>query len=108
MTSLNWVNRLLDGKSSILFAGVGDSIFTKSVTSAANAGQVDLAEVSVNTVIINRIILRSEGITTGDFTSASITSGTSLDPLIIVHIPTVLGTFANLDAEAKQVSWEGG
>ncbi len=104
--SKNWINVILDAISSFATSNYLKT-FDSQITPAANAGQVDIASVSTGDIIIQTVILRSNGTTTGDFTSAEITGGTNLNPDRVTFIPAVLGDASNLDLECRQVSWEG-
>lgn len=106
MVSKNWINVILDAIKSFAASNYLKT-FDNNITPAANAGQVDIASASTGDIIIQTVIIRSNGTTTGDFTSAEITGGTNLNPDRITFIPAALGTAANLDEESRQVSWEG-
>ena len=78
-------------------------VFEKVITSAANAGQIDIGTVSLGPVLVQEVILKSNSTTTTDFTNAAITGGASATPTTFNHIPSSLGIRANLNAEGKQV-----
>lgn len=77
--------------------------FQKNITSAANAGAVDVATIT-GVVQIESIVVRSKGATTGDLTSIEIKGGTTN---VVVFIDSTLGAKANIDAQDEQVAWTG-
>ncbi len=79
-------------------------IFTKNITSAANANAVTVATVTTQPCFIESIVLRSNGATTADLTSAAITGGASG---VVSFITDAQAPKANIDAADKQVSWSG-
>ena len=99
MNSKNWVNRLISSSG---------KTFEKQITSAANAGQIDIGTVGGGSVIANVIIMSSNGSTTSDLNYASITSGPASTPTVSTHIngPSD-GLKAYIDAQGKQVGWTG-
>ncbi len=84
-------------------AGVAQ-IFTKNITSAANAGDVIVATITTQPCFFKRIVLRSNGATTGDLTNAAIYGGAGK---VVTFIDTVTGLRANIAAADQQVSWIG-
>lgn len=79
-------------------------IKTISITSAANAGAVTLATVTTQSCIIKSIVIRSEGATTADLTSAAVSGGAAG---VLVMISSGTATQAALNAADKQVSFSG-
>jgi hypothetical protein len=77
---------------------------TINVTSAANAGAVLLGTVAGQAVLIKSITLKSNGVTTADFTSGAITGGAAGAVTFIDNLTAIL---ANLAAADNQVSWNG-
>jgi hypothetical protein len=77
--------------------------FQKNITSAANAGAVDIATVA-GVVFIEAITVRSKGATTANLTNITVVGGTLN---VIEFVDDVTGVQANLDATDKQVAWEG-
>lgn len=77
--------------------------FQKSITSAANATWVTVATVT-GAVMIESVVVRSNGATTADLTSITVNGGTSD---VVTFIDAVTGVKANIDAADKQVSWTG-
>ncbi len=71
------------------------------VTAAANAGSVIVATVTGQDINIESVILRSNGATTADLTTAAIKAGASA---VIEIIGAGVATQAELDAEDKQVA----
>jgi len=78
--------------------------FTKNITSAANAGDVTIATVKNGTCLIKSVVLRSNGATTADLTSAAIYGGASK---VITFLDDTEAAKANIDAIDEQVSWTG-
>jgi len=78
--------------------------FTKSITSAANAGDVTIGTITAQPCFIKSIVVRSNGATTADLTSIGIYGGASK---VVTFIDTTTGTKANIDAADKQVAWTG-
>jgi hypothetical protein len=78
--------------------------FTKNITSAANAGDVTVATIKNGTCLIKSVILRSNGATTANLTSAGIFGGASK---VITFLSATDAVKANIDAADKQVSWYG-
>lgn len=70
-----------------------------NITSAANAGSVVVATATTDDLIIDSIILRSNGATTADLTTAAIETGTGTE---IIGADVALQ--AELNAEDKQVA----
>ena len=75
-----------------------------SVTSAANAGDVTLATITTQPCVIESIVIHADAAQTGDLTSAGIFGGAAK---VITFIAAADALQADLDAEDKQVSWEG-
>ncbi len=84
-------------------AGI-EQIFTKNITSAANAGDVTVATITTQPCFIKRIVLRSNGATTADLTSAAIYGGAGK---VVTFIDSTTGARANIAAADQQVSWVG-
>ena len=84
--------------------------FQKNITAAANAGQTAVADVKVDKIAIEAVVLRSEGATTGDLTTAALSAGPNTAETTLTLLSTGVATQANLDAAAKQVSeyWSSG
>lgn len=86
-----------------LTTGVGQpQVFTKAITSAANAGDVTIATVTTQPVLIKSLTVHSDGATTADLTSIAISGGAGK---VIEFITSTEGVKANIDAQDKQVSW---
>jgi flagellin-like hook-associated protein FlgL len=79
-------------------------IFTKNITSAANANAVTVATVTTQPCFIESIVLRSNGATTADLTSIAITGGASG---VVTFLSAVEGVRANIAAADQQICWEG-
>jgi len=84
-------------------AGVSQ-IFEKSITSAANAGDVTVATITTQPCLIESITIHADNIQTGDLTSAGIFGGATK---VITFIAAADALQADLDAVDKQVSWIG-
>jgi len=84
-------------------AGV-TQIFSKQITSAANAGDVTVATITTQPCFIKRIVLRSNGATTADLTNAAIYGGAGK---VLTFIDSVTGVRANIAAADQQVAWVG-
>jgi len=79
-------------------------IFTKNITSAANAGAVTVATVTTQPCWIEGVVVRSNGATTGDLTSVAVTGGASN---VVSFLSAVEGVRANIAAADQQIFWEG-
>jgi hypothetical protein len=86
-----------------LLAG-GGSVFTKNITSAANAGAVTVATVTTQPCVIQSVVVRSNGATTADLTSIAVTGGASN---VVTFLSAVEGVRANIAAADQQIFWEG-
>ena len=92
--SINAVNRVV-GKH---------QIFTKAITSAANAGDVTVATITTQACLIESVVVHSDGATTVDLTNIGVYGGASK---VVTLITTVQGAKANIDVQDEQVSWTG-
>jgi hypothetical protein len=79
-------------------------IFEKAITEAADAGDVVVATVTTQGCFLKRIVIRSNGATTADLTHITLKGGAGK---VITFIDSTTGAQANIDAEDKQVWWEG-
>ena len=77
-------------------------VFIKAITSAANVGDVTIATVTTQPVLIKSLTVHSDGATTADLTSIAISGGAGK---VIEFITAAEGVKANIDAQDKQVSW---
>uniref|UniRef100_A0A6M3J2I9 Uncharacterized protein n=1 Tax=viral metagenome TaxID=1070528 RepID=A0A6M3J2I9_9ZZZZ len=77
-----------------------DCVFTKQVTSAANAGDVLVATVTTQPCLIKRLIVRSNGATTADLTNIGVYGGAGK---VVTFIDNVTGVRANIAAADQQV-----
>ena len=84
-------------------AGV-TQIFTKQITSAANAGDVTIATLTDGACLIKSIVLNSNGVTTADLTSAAIEGGAAK---VVEFISAVSAAKANIDVADEQVNFTG-
>ncbi len=75
-----------------------------SITAAANAGLTTVATITDQGCWIEGIIEHSDGATTADLTSAAIKGGASQ---VVEFISAVVAIQADIDAENKQVGWDG-
>lgn len=80
------------------------NVFTKAVTSAANAGDVVIGTITSQACQIERVTLRSVTASQTDLTSAGIFGGASK---IITFIPADQALVGFLDAVDEQISYEG-
>ena len=77
-------------------------VFTKAITSAANAGDVTVATILSNGCLIKRVNVRSNGATTADLTSIGVYAGAGK---VITLIDSATGVRANLAAADQQVGY---
>lgn len=75
-----------------------------TINAAANAGVSIIGEIFVNPCLIESIVLHADAAQTGDLTSAAIEGGASQ---VIEFIAAADALQADLDAENKQVAWDG-
>lgn len=79
-------------------------VFVKSITSAANAGDVTIATITTQPCIIDSIIIHADTAAQTDLTSAAISGGASK---VITFIDATDAAKANIDAVDEQVAWTG-
>ena len=79
-------------------------VFVKSITSAANAGDVTVATITTQPCIIDSIIIHADTAAQTDLTSAAISGGASK---VVTFINATDAAKANIDAIDEQVSWTG-
>ncbi|MBA7658968.1 hypothetical protein ES703_66931 [subsurface metagenome] len=79
-------------------------IFEKSITSAANVGDVTVATITTQPCQIESIVIHADAAQTGDMTSCGVFGGAGK---VITFIAAADAVQANLDAEDKQVAWTG-
>ena len=103
-TNVDTIEDFVDGTTATptaLKREVGKTqILEVSVTAAANAGVTTIATITTRPCLIKSIVLRSDGTTTEDLTSAAIEGGASQ---VVEFISTAEAVRANLDAADKQV-----
>ena len=75
-----------------------------SITAAANAGLTTVATITDQGCWIEGIVEHSDGATTTDLTSAAIKGGASQ---VVEFISAVVAIRVDIDAENKQVGWDG-
>lgn len=80
-------------------------IFTKNITAAANAGVTTVGTITDQSCFIKRIVLRANGVTTVDLTSAAIMGGASQ---AVEFISAATAVTASINADDEQVSYSGG
>jgi hypothetical protein len=80
-------------------------IFTKQVTSAADATDVTVATVTTAPVLIKSLTVRANGATTANLTNIGVYGGTSK---VVTFINTTDGVKANIDATGEQVTFSLG
>jgi hypothetical protein len=79
-------------------------VFTKAITSAANAGDVTLATITGQACSIKSIALTADDVTTADLTSAAIAGGAAK---AIEFISAATAATANINAADEQVTFTG-
>lgn len=79
-------------------------VFEKSVTSAANVGDVTLATITTQPCVIKSIVIHVDTASQVDLTSAAVTGGASK---VIIFIDASDAAKENLDAIDEQVAWTG-
>lgn len=79
-------------------------IAKRNITEAANAGGTLCFTVTANDVMLEAVVLMSNGTTTADLTSAAILTG---DSGVVELIDSTAAAKANIDALSEQASWTG-
>jgi hypothetical protein len=79
-------------------------IFTKNITAAANAGVTTVGTITTQPCLIKRIVLRANGVTTADLTSAAIEGGASQ---AVEFISAATAVTASINADDEQVAFSG-
>ena len=79
-------------------------IFEKSITSAANAGDVTVATITDNPCLIESVVIHADAAQTADMTSCGVFGGAAK---VITFIAAADAIQASLDAADKQVAWTG-
>lgn len=97
-------NALIGGVNEVNRVAGKTQILEVSITSAANAGDVTIATVTLQPCVIDGVILHADTSQTTDLTSAEIHGGAGQ---VITFIDAALGARANLDAPDKQIAWSG-
>jgi len=101
-TLTDLVSKLGDMRQSI--AQGKASFFEKSITSAANAGDVTVATITDNPCQIESIVIHANAAQTAEMTSCGVFGGASK---VITFISAADAVQASLDAADKQVAWSG-
>jgi len=104
--AMRYLKGLMDavgGTSGSRLAGKAQT-FEKSITSAANAGDVTVATVTTQPCLIESIVVHADAAQTGDLTSAGMFGGAGK---VITFIPAADALQADLDAADKQIAWTG-
>ena len=101
-TLTDLVSKLGDMRQSI--AQGKASFFEKSITSAANAGDVTVATITDNPCQIESIVIHANAAQTAEMTSCGVFGGASK---VITFISAADAVQASLDAADKQVGWSG-
>jgi hypothetical protein len=84
---------------------MGESkVFKKTITSAADAGDVIVATVTAQPIVVDSIVIQANAAQTIDMTSCGVFGGTGK---AITFIPAIYAIRANLSATDKQVAWTG-
>jgi len=79
-------------------------IFTKNITAAANAGVTTVGTITTQPCLIKRIVLRANGVTTANLTSAAIEGGASQ---VVEFISAATAVTASINADDEQVAFSG-
>jgi len=79
-------------------------IFEKSITSAANAGDVVVATITTQPCQIESVVIHADAAQTADMTSCGVFGGAGK---VVTFISAADAIKANLDAADKQVAWAG-
>jgi len=79
-------------------------IFEKSITSAANAGDVIVATITTQPCLIESVVIHADAAQTADMTSCGIFGGAGK---VITFISAADAVQASLNAADKQVAWTG-
>ena len=79
-------------------------IFEKSITSAANVGDVTVATITTQPCLIESIVIHADAAQHADMTSCGIFGGTGK---VVTFIAAADALEADLDAADKQVAWQG-
>jgi hypothetical protein len=79
-------------------------LFTKNITSAANAGDVIVATVTLQACLIKSIVVKANAAQTADLTYIIIAGGASK---VVTFIDSVSGVIGNIAATDQQVAWIG-
>jgi hypothetical protein len=79
-------------------------VFTKQITSAANAGDVTVATATTQASMLKSCVVRANAAQTTNLGSITITCGTSK---VITLIDIVTGVRGNIAATDQSVSWVG-
>lgn len=95
---------LAGGIDAVNRAAGKEQLFTKAVTSAANAAPLTLATVTTNPIWLTGLVVHSDGATTVDLTSVKVTCGASG---VVTLISAESGAKANIDVQDEQVWWSG-
>ena len=93
----------MGGSQSVREQGVRQ-IFEKSITSAANAGDVTIATVTGQDCMIESIVVRADTAAQTDLTSIEVVGAVGK---VIEFINATDGAKANIDAPGEQVTWVG-
>lgn len=105
MAEIDTSGRLRDLIDSVGPQAAGKTqIIQVAVTSAANAGAVTVATITAQPCTIKSVVVRSNGATTADLTSITITGGAGG---VVTFIDVATGARANIAAADQQVGWVG-
>jgi hypothetical protein len=104
-TSYDNTTDSLEAISDKLSLGAGVcQFFSKSITSAANAGDVTIATVTAQPCLIESIVVHAVTASQTDLTSAAVSGGASK---VVTFLSTAAAAVANLNAVDDQVAWTG-
>jgi hypothetical protein len=79
-------------------------LFTKNITSAANAGDVTVATATLQSCLIKSIVVKANNAQTADLTYIIVSGGASK---VVTFIDQVSGVRGNIAATDQQVAWTG-
>jgi len=82
----------------------GALMFTKNITSAANAGAVTVATVGTQACRLKSVAVKANAAQTTDLGSIKVTCGAAN---VVTLIDIVTGVYGNIKADDQQVSWIG-
>ncbi len=94
------------GKIAKIYNG-GIRTFEKSITSAANAGNVLVGTITTQPVRILSIIVHADAAAQAALTSAGVYGGAAIATHTVTFLSAVQAAKTNIDAADEQVAWTG-